>query len=256
MNRYLTCAVALALSTAAVSVDAVPITHKVIVNPIQTKLGETSTLDIHIGNNSRTLFEAETNKILAQAGIEVEWLDWQVSAGDGIHNIVSGGLGDISSAGDPGALFPITDAAGRAADPSKRVINMWFVSGLSGLGVASGGSGRITIGNATFAAHSTSANDSLGTIAHEIGHVLGLPHFTGATVTETESNLMAVGGVRNKPLTIDDIAHDGDSLNFLNAEQIAIIQADTQNWLTPVPEPSSLALMGFAGLCLMRRRRN
>ncbi len=255
INQLIVAVSVMGLLLSATSEGATAITHKVIINPIQTKLGVSSTEDFHVGNPGRTLFEEETNKILAQAGVQVEWLDWQLSAGDGINNIVIGGLGAIKDAGDPGALFPITDAAGRLADPNKRVINMWFVSGLSGLGVASGGSGRIAIGNATFSAHSTSPNDSLGTVAHEIGHVLGLSHFTGANSTETESNLMAQGGVRNKPLTIGEIAPDGAGLDFLNAGQIATIQQDNQNWLIAVPEPSSLMLLGLGSLALFRRRR-
>lgn len=246
------------VTSIATSAGASIITHKVIVNPIQAKLSASSTSDFHVGNASRTLFEAETDKILAQAGVEVEWLDWQVSAGDGIHLLTSGapdgdgftGLGKIANAGDPGALFPLTDAAGRAADPSKRVVNMWFVTGLDSLGVASAGSGRIAIGNGVFAAHSTLPNDSIDTIAHEILHVIGgLPH------VPDPNNVMAGGGVRNKPLTIDDITPDGLNLDILSASQITQIQSDPFNWLTAVPEPSSLAILGAGAMVIVRRRR-
>lgn len=88
----------------------------------------------------------------------------------------------------------------------------------------------------------------MDTIAHEIGHVLGLDHVT------TGNFLMADGGTRVVPSSAAQICPDGNPcLDFLSQSEIDT--ARSSSLLRAVSEPSSLILLVAGGLAGAARRR-
>lgn len=92
----------------------------------------------------------------------------------------------------------------------------------------------------------------LDTIAHELGHNLGLVH--------DDSNfnfLMASGSVRNIPNALGQICPDGPCYDLLSQDQInTVLQSSL---LVDVPEPGTLILVAtglLTAVVIRRRRRN
>ena len=202
------------------------------------------------GNNcadaSRELYETVGDKIWAQAGIDLFFLPWVTFNSTAFQTIDS----DVE-------LYSLWLGAGHGANPSSSVISMWFVSSLGDpstygssewLTPPPHGGDRATIADNVF------SSGRLDTIAHEIGHELGLDHYDVLypSATDIASNLMSQGGVRTTPTSIDQITPDSPYLDQLTAAQIAI--ADSSG--LDIPEPVTLALMGaaLAVLALLRRR--
>jgi hypothetical protein len=92
----------------------------------------------------------------------------------------------------------------------------------------------------------------LDTIAHEIGHVLGLTH--GDWGADQTNNVMNASE-RLIPSSLADIAPDGANIDQLSADQIA--EVFNSPFIREVPEPASVALfgLGLLGLSVLRRRR-
>lgn len=107
----------------------------------------------------------------------------------------------------------------------------------------------------------------LDTIAHELGHNLGLWHYDeehGAPddcEAGEEFFLMSVCGVGRYPHLIEDILPDGDMYGKLSAGEIstAVATGLSRGWLTDVsiPEPSTVvfSLTGLALIALRLRRQ-
>jgi PEP-CTERM motif len=188
-------------------------------------------------NPSLELFEAITDKIWAQADIDINFLDWLV-------------VNDSNKLDE-------TNFDDLTANASPSIMNVWFISTLSDCGgyfdpstlFGCGGGNRAAVADLVFGFNSPYGR--VDTFAHEIGHVLGLPHIAGA------SNLMATGSTRTIPEVIGDIAPDGAGLSFLSADQIATARSSSVLYDASVPEPGSIALfaLGIVSLILARRRR-
>jgi hypothetical protein len=183
-------------------------------------------------NPTLNLFSAETSKIWAQADIAINFLGWQtVNSSARLNEDNFSDLGNLS--------------------PSN-VVDLWFVNDLTDCGGPVSGTlfGCGTSGGwfaLTKAVFDYSPVGRLDTLAHELGHVLGLGH--GDFGAGGGDNLMTAGSSRLIPQLLSDINPDGAGLDKLTAAQIA--EARTSSYLTAVPEPGSLALAGLATALLM-----
>ena len=211
------------------------------------------------GNAAERLFEAEGDKIWAQAGIDLVFLPWaQINETDYL-NITVGNNAVI----DPEAQAVMTAGIGINNTAITLVINMFFAplldsdAGLFGLGC--GGPVFAAFCNnqvGVFIADNVfSFNGGIGrldTIAHELGHVLNLQH------TAIADELMASGGVRDIPGSINDIFPDGDQLDRLTQAQITEALKSRFVTVTVVPEPATLTLLaigiGLLGVAARRRK--
>ncbi|MBC7924671.1 MAG: PEP-CTERM sorting domain-containing protein [Bryobacteraceae bacterium] len=190
------------------------------------------------GNDAGELFLAETNKIWAQAGLTFNYLPFT--------SINSTAFLNLDDQAEVDLFF--NTAPGGAANPLT--ISMWFVGSIfDAFGEANAIPGnKVVIDQLVFTV------GRLDTIAHEVGHLLGLQHDDPGVETDF---LMRSGDDRITPTTIDDITPDGAALDKLTAAQIATALADPKV-LTAVPEPATFATMlcglGVLGLVFRRRK--
>lgn len=198
-------------------------------------------------------FEAETDKIWAQAGIDVQFLapttinntDWlDVDYGNPLPQ-------------EPKDMMIFARDNINDYDVTL-AINMFFVDSMPGLyGLGCGAPVYAGFCDDLLGVFITgdvyTFNGGIGrldTIAHELGHVLGLTHEDwGAGAAD---NLMTTGGDRTVPSTIDDINPDGAMLSKLSDDQIAEVY---DSKFVQVPEPSVLLLMALGGGAVGASRR-
>lgn len=152
-------------------------------------------------------FEAVTDKIFAQAGLDVVFLP-------------------TAQVNDSTVLNPTSVAAfgnsGFGRHSNSTTINMWFVNNMP---AASGTLfGEAWLDGNGVAINSTAVNSfnnntgRIDTVAHELGHNLGLGHaIFGAIRPE---NLMTQGSDRTVPSSISDIEPDGAGLSNLSILQV------------------------------------
>lgn len=205
------------------------------------------------GNAGQKLFEAEGDKIWAQAGLDLLFLPWgQINETDYL-DITIGNAAVIHAEAQA-----VMTAGVAINDPAvTKAINMFFAPTLDsnpGLyGVGCGGSVFAASCNnqvGIFIADNVfSFNGGVGrldTIAHELGHVLNLTHEGGG------DQLMASGGVRSIPGSINDIVPDGAALDKLTQAQIDT--ALSSPFVTPEPGTVALTLLGVGVLAVEVRR--
>lgn len=225
----------LGLLALAPTAQALPITKQVTIQAIQV-----CDNDGVSHRASAVTYETFADKIRAQAGVDFVFLPtllWSSSANNAYELESDGGVGLLT--------------AGTAAfAPGASVLNMFCVNDLivaSGIlyGFGCGGQAGLVI-NST-AVDGFSAVGRLDTVAHEVGHVLGLGHENFGAGDALLDNLMTAGSFRTVPQLIGDVNPDGLGLSKLTAEQIteALSSADATN-AAVVPEPGSLALVGLA----------
>lgn len=192
------------------------------------------------GNNCAVfnLFEAETKKIWEQAGIGINFL-----SPTKINNT------NFLSIDDNNELNNLFSGLGNGQSSNSKTINMWFVNyiyadpGYVTFGIAQLGGNNLAINSPDVLNFN---NGRIDTIAHEIGHNLGLDHTTyGAG---SANNLMTSGSVRTVPSLISDINPDGVKLDTLLPQQISEARSSSQ-FLTPVPEP--ITMLGSLVACVI-----
>ena len=192
---------------------------------------------LNCANAANELYLAATNKIWAQAGLTFNYLPFiTTNSSDFLSLDTQTEVDDLFSAAPAAAANPLT-------------ISMWFVGfHFDAYGeVNTLGGNKIVIDEVIF------TEGRLDTIAHEVGHLLGLTHDDAGVDTNF---LMRYGGDRLTPTAIGDITPDGAGLDRLTDGQISTALADPKV-LNEVPEPESQALIlaGLGALALTLRRR-
>jgi Metallo-peptidase family M12B Reprolysin-like len=191
------------------------------------------------GNNCAfsNLFETETKKIWEQAGIGLKFL-----------TVTKINSSNFSSIDDYNELSDLFYNPGNGQSSSSKTLNMWFVNQLFPdplsitFGIAEVGGNNLAV-NSIDIVNYNNGNGRIDTIAHEIGHNLGLEHNNyGAGGA---NNLMTAGSLRTVPASIFDINPDGAKLDTLLPAQISV--ARSSQLLTPVPEP--LTMLGSLVAC-------
>ncbi|MCA9472855.1 MAG: PEP-CTERM sorting domain-containing protein [Nitrospirales bacterium] len=205
---------------------AIPIDQKVTIQPIQV------CDNYFISCAPVGLLEAETDKIWSQAGIDVDFLSpTQFNRADFLV------LNNIDE------VIDLFRSPGHGNHPDNQVLNMWFVNDILGAyGFGELGGNGMAIRSDVFTLN-MGAGGSFGTIAHEIGHNLGLTHASGL---DDSLNLMT-SYVR--PTNINDIFPDGIMAAQLNLDQINTARHSRFSvdiMPQPIPEPSTILLFGTA----------
>jgi len=209
------------------------VTKRVTIKPIQVRNDD----GMMPANAARELNEAAVDKIWKQAGIDIMFLDWMTLD-------MTDRLNATDQDDDDSFTDDYADLENNGGSDDEMVINMWFVKEINPDGAGT------TFGVSALSANRILIADAgvtrLDTIAHEIGHSLGLTH---ASAGGDDNNLMRNGNDRNVPTDLDDIG----TVDKLTEAQI--MTAMNSGFVKVIPAPGPLALVGFGALFSVRRRR-
>ena len=231
--------------SALVPVAAMPISKQLVVTAIQV-CNTAGTTCASTGSAGNAYFEAETDKIWAQAGID-------------IHFVFGGTVNNT-------ALFSNSDGVGTFAGSGPLAgpgTTMWLMDSFSSPGLY-GNAWLDAGGTAINMGLVTSFNGGIGrldTIAHELGHNLGLVATSSGHDDSNPNFLIASGSVRNIPSSLGEICPDPGALtcySLLTAAHIATARSSLMliDFTGVVPEPGGLALAGLAlATAFVARRR-
>lgn len=209
------------------SVYALPfdLDRRVTVQPIQVRTDEGA------GGATVGFFEPETDQIWRQAGLDIDFL-----------GVTTFDETDFLILDDTTEVINLFTEHAQSLDPF--ILNMWFVDIIFPLtttfGIAFVGGNGIAIAAAVFAFNGGIGR--LDTVAHEIGHNLGLPHPWDAPPL----NLMTTGARRTIPSSSDDMFPNGAQTDQLTDAQIRNARGSPfaeRIAATPIAEPATLELL-------------
>jgi hypothetical protein len=242
------------LALSAGQAVAAPILNQIMINPIQV------CNDAGAGCAQVGFFEPETDKIWAQGGIDINFM-----ATTQLNSTAFLAVNFQSGVDEHVDLFLAGN--GLVGDPeTTMIINMYFVDdlfdnggGIFGLGCGApifagfcGGETGVIIADEVFSFNAGAGR--LDTIAHEIGHVVGLTHNGfGAAAND---NFMRSGATRLVPTTINDIAPNGLNYDQMSQAQIDEVFSDPNNrFVKPIPEPGAVIQFAVGTLLVASRLR-
>lgn len=194
-------------------------------------------------NPSGQFFETETDKIWDQAGVDISFLPMTSINASSFQHIT--GETEFNT---------LANGAGNGQNDTPTVINMWFVdqigagdvAGLAFLSSPGNARNGVAIANKVFTdADGAGRRD---TLAHEIGHNLGLDH-----TLESNLRLMAPGSIRLIPTSPLNITPDGVGVSQLTGAEISTALASP--FVVAVPEPVSVAVMALMACGFVTARR-
>ena len=226
---------------------AMPIDKKLVVT-VRTVCNDDGVDCSFQGPAGNLFYEAEADKIWAQAGIDIEFvLGLRVNSTELLHGPAAGLSAFTAPLVGPGTTMDLSSSL------------LGTGSGIL-FGVAWLGAGGLAL-NMDAVASFNSGIGRIDTIAHELGHNLGLYAGAGAIGGHDNGNshfLMADGGVRDIPSSLGMICPDPSAaacLDFLSPAHIAVARASSL--LTPIPEPASwaMAALGLLVIGAAARRR-
>ena len=175
----------------------VTVTHRVQIQPIRVKKTDGTTATSFGGSSETAYIQQQINRVWAQVGVRIDWLPFT----EYTSNFAYQGSGNYSVNNRPSAdLNTIVNAAGAPPKSSNAiVINMFFVEIVPAFphlddnyanGYAFIDSNGITMHVGEELLTFPEGLDVIaGVAAHEIGHNLGLDHYT-----LTDDNLMNASG--------------------------------------------------------------
>ena len=213
--------------------QAALITRRVVVQPIRINTASEK------ANPAGILYEAETAKIMAQAGIEVRFLPIKDVILPAFIHVAS----NIQLAN---SLAALAQAPGNGAHSDPSVINLWFVQSIDHNPGAVGYALQTTlpfgilrpkngIAIADSAFTFAGGKGVRDIFAHELGHNLGLYHGmneSGVILSSGEQSLMSRAG--RFPSGILDIYPEGARLAQINAAEVLRLHA-VSTFVKPLP---------------------